>query len=208
MRRILSTIFATLMLSSLTASAQLNLVKNRKAKARIVCTDNNDTNLQAANLLNHFLELISGTTLPVVQGSPTDKNAIILGEQTTKASHDGFEFATDNGSLHIKNGGHKGTIYGIVTLLEKYIGVNYWANNSYTLHKQNNITLPIINYAESPAFRYRQTFSYGTTTQYTNCGSVLMNQTKCSLIICGYTHSTRFCLPTDSARHTQNGTLS
>ena len=150
-----------LVLFSSEASAQINLVKKGKAKARIVCTDNSNTTTQAADLLNHFIELISGTTLPVVQGSPTDKNAIILGEQTTKASHDGFEFATDNGSLHIKNGGHKGTIYGIVTLLEKYLGVNYWANNSYTLHKQNNITLPIINYAESPAFRYRQTFSYG-----------------------------------------------
>ena len=161
MRRILSTIIATFMLSSLTASAQINLVKNRKAKARIVCTDNSSTNQQAANLLNHFIELISGTKLPIVQGTPTYKNAIILGEQTTKASHDGFEFATTNGSLHIKNGGHKGTIYGVVTLLEKYLGVNYWAKDSYSLCKQSNITLPEINYAESPAFRYRQTFSYG-----------------------------------------------
>ena len=102
MRKVLSAITLLLLLFSSEASAQLNLVKNGKAKTRIVCTDNNDTNLQAANLLNHFIELISGTTLPVVQGSPTDKNAIILGEQTTKASHDGFEFTTDNGSLHIK----------------------------------------------------------------------------------------------------------
>ena len=161
MRRILSAITLLLLLFSSEASAQITLVKNGKAKARIVCTDNNDTNLQAANLLNHFIELISGTTLPIVQGTPTYKNAIILGEQTTKASHDGFEFATTNGSLHIKNGGHKGTIYGVVTLLEKYLGVNYWAKDSYSINKQPSITIPEINYAESPAFRYRQTFSYG-----------------------------------------------
>lgn len=59
------------------------------------------------------------------------------------------------------SGGDKGAIYGVVTLLEKYLGVQYYAYETYTLSQNPNISIPEINHSETPAFRYRQTFSYG-----------------------------------------------
>ena len=48
-------VFLPLLLFALTTTAQITLVKNHKAKARIVLAEDNDVNQQAAALLNRFL---------------------------------------------------------------------------------------------------------------------------------------------------------
>ena len=65
-----------------------------------------------------------------------------------------------DGSLFVSSGGDKGCIYGIVTLLEDYFGVNYYTSHTCTYEKKSTLVLPEINRAENPAFRYRQTQSY------------------------------------------------
>lgn len=142
--------------------AQLTLVKNNKPAARIVLTEENETNRQAALLLQDFVERISCAKLPVVTTSEIKKGDIRIGQGNAEgAGEDGFLLATDEKGLRIVNGGAKGAIYGVVTLLEDYLGVSYYAKDTYTFTPSDNLNLPAIRRTETPAFRYRQTWSYG-----------------------------------------------
>ena len=150
-----------LLLSSFFASAQTPLVKNGKAKGRIICSPQNTVNDEAASLLRQFVERISGASLPIVHQANPRKGDIVIGESTTRAGEDGFALESDGGVLRIKSGGDRGSIYGVVELLERYLGVTYYAKDVYTLTPSADITLPHIDMADTPAFRFRQTFSYG-----------------------------------------------
>ena len=142
------------------AHAQLTLVKGGKAKAAIVLADDNATNREAAELLNFFIQKTSGASLPIVQGKPS-RGAVVIGEPATEAGYEGFMLHCHDGNLHIQSGGGRGAIYGVATLLEQWLGVAYYAYEAYTVTPSSTLQVPAIRHAETPAFRFRQTFSYG-----------------------------------------------
>ena len=144
-----------------TISAQLTLVKNKKPVSRIICLDSSSVNKEAADLFNEFVFRISGTRLPVLSETNLRKGDVVIGGKTDEAQEDGFLIECTDEGLRIVSGGDKGAIYGVVTILEKYIGVSYYAKESYSLTKSETIQLPKFRNVETPAFRYRQTFSYG-----------------------------------------------
>ena len=151
-----------ILLGMMTAlQAQTVLTKKGKAVGRVVCVEKNDVDDEAAGLLQLFVQRISGAQLPIVYGVSPRKGDVVIGEKTQRAGEDGFSLESNQGMLHIKSGGDRGAIYGVVTLLERYLGVNYYAKDAYTLTPTANITLPVIDKAETPAFRFRQTYSYG-----------------------------------------------
>jgi len=141
--------------------AQTVLVKRGKPVARIVCVDRDSVSQEAAKLLQLFTQRISGATLPITEQATPRQGDIVIGGTTSRATEDGFALESTDGKLYIKSGGDRGVIYGVVTLLERWMGVNYYAKDVYTLTPQSDIMLPVINHADSPAFRFRQTFSYG-----------------------------------------------
>lgn len=142
------------------ASAQLTLVKDGKAVSRIVLSEKSEINRQAADLLQDFVQRISGASLPIVEGKAKSGD-VVIGGKSAEAGEDGFTLCSEQNQLRITSGGDKGSIYGVVTLLEKYMGVSYYAYQAYTLTASKTITLPEIHLSETPAFRYRQSFSYG-----------------------------------------------
>lgn len=142
------------------ASAQLTLVKDGKAVSRIVLSEKSEINRQAADLLQDFVQRISGASLPIVEGKAKSGD-VVIGGKSAEAGEDGFTLCTEQNQLRITSGGDKGSIYGVVTLLEKYMGVSYYAYQAYTLTPSKTISLPEIHLSETPAFRYRQSFSYG-----------------------------------------------
>ena len=162
MRRI-TTVAAVLLCSLFAAglSAQTTLVKKSKAKAAIVLVDEDTRTKQAAELLQDFVKRISGAELPVTDQTESKHNVFIGGQAAEDVGEDGFSIDTEDGNLYIKTGGDKGAIYGVVTLLEKYLGVSYWAYETYDLTPSEDIELPEIHIKETPAFRYRQSQSYG-----------------------------------------------
>ena len=144
------------------AGAQLVLVENGKPKAEIRLVDDQPVNRQAAELLNHFVAKITGTTLPLQVGeAPARKGSVVIGGTTAEAGEDGFLLECREGCLTVRSGGDKGAVYGVVTLLEEYLGVRYYAYQTYTLTERSTLRLPALRRAETPAFRFRQTFSYG-----------------------------------------------
>lgn len=142
------------------ASAQLTLVKDGKAVSRIVLSEKSEINRQAADLLQDFVQRISGASLPIMEGKAKSGD-VVIGGKSAEAGEDGFTLCTEQNQLRITSGGDKGSIYGVVTLLEKYMGVSYYAYQAYTLTPSKTIILPEIHLSETPAFRYRQSFSYG-----------------------------------------------
>lgn len=146
------------------ADAQTVLVQEGKPVARIVVTDNH-IDLEAANLLQNFVQRITSTQLPIVKGTKTHPGDVVIGQgNQTGLTEDGFRLETSNGRLYISSGGDKGSIYGVVTLLEKYLGVNCYAAHTYTYEKSSSLSLPAINWKENPAFNHRQTQCYSLAT--------------------------------------------
>lgn len=145
-------------------NAQVSLVNKGKTKSKIILSEKNQVNQTAANLLQNFVQKISGCELPIVVGQSPKKGDVVLGgEYPSQVTDDGFYMSTKGDILHI-SGKDNGTIYGVVTLLEQYLGVDYWGENEYSLTSQQTITLPVIDKIDNPAFRYRQSQCYALRT--------------------------------------------
>ena len=146
-------------------SAQIVLVNNGKSKSRIVLTKETPVNRTAANILQMFVQKISGKNLPITLGQQAlGKGDIwIDGELSSGVTEDGFSLSTKDGILRISGSGN-GAVYGVVTLLEQYLGVDYWGENEYSFNPAKTIELPLIDKIDNPAFRYRQTQCYAIRT--------------------------------------------
>ena len=113
----------------------LILVKDGEPKYSIVTAAHSSVNENhAARLLQEYIHKISGATLPIYtdQERPV-RNEILVGfsnrtndKQWRKLrdtlAADGFQISTQNGKLLILGGEHKGTVYGVIEFLEKYLG--------------------------------------------------------------------------------------
>ena len=154
-------LFVLFLLCPMLSSGQMVLVKDGKAKASIVLMDQTAESRQAVELLNKFVERISGTQLSLVQPSKAGRNAVFIGGAKAGLATDGYQIKCQGGALRITSGGGKGAVYGVATLLERYMGVNYWAYKAYDCPRKSTLELPALQLREAPAFRFRQTFSYG-----------------------------------------------
>lgn len=170
-----------LSLSSLSSSAQISLVKKGKAATQIVLADTTSQTRRAADIFTHFVEQLTGVALPISPSTVTangsaknPKNAVIIGGMTDKVGEDGFEISCHDQTLRIKSGGDKGAILGVSHLLERYLGINYLAKDAWTIEhtpsyqwqKVSNLSLPAFDWADQPAFRYRQTNGYSLQDPY------------------------------------------
>lgn len=145
--------------------AQIILSENGKHNSRIILSEGSKEERIAANILQKFILEISEYSLPIVEKPEfVVKGDILLGGAVpSEVSEDGFHLSTKEGILRI-SGRNNGVIYGVVTLLEDYLGVDYWGENEYSLTPQKTISLPLIERVENPAFRYRQTQCYAIQT--------------------------------------------
>ncbi len=167
----LSVLLLFLLFLSFTLNAQVSVTEKGKPAGRIVLSEINQENIKAANLLQDFIQRISGAKLSIVQDANTRKNDIIIGKGksnkniiTNNIKEDGFKIATISNQLHIVSGGGYGSVYAVVSLLEQYLGVGYWGENEYSFTPQETIMLPVINITENPDFQYRQSQNYALAT--------------------------------------------
>lgn len=144
-----------------TAFGKFYITKGGRPKASIALAEDDSVNRKAALLLSEYVARISGTSLDIKSYTPQRNGLIIIGERTDKAGKDGFSLECDGRTLHIKTGGGLGAIYGVETLLEQKMGVNYWAYHVVDILKMPTLAFEAFSHAETPAFRFRQTYSYG-----------------------------------------------
>ncbi len=157
------TILLVCTIFSYNLSGSIELVKDGKPAARIITDTNNSTDSLAASLLNSFIRKITGTGLPVEIPGGKNKigDVIIKTSNNPDIKEDGFRLVSDGKTLLVEGGEGKGTLYGVVTLLEDYFGVRYYAANALDLPKKKTLTVPAnLNRIENPSFRHRQTQSY------------------------------------------------
>ena len=136
---------------------------------------------QAADVLQNYLIQISGSALPVVsadeyrsafeivlgQNERLDELSIPVNHQSLK--DDGFMIATDSSRLIIAGGSEKGTLYGVYTFLEKYLGCRMYAPQVKVIPRQQRISIGKINDIQIPVIGFRDTH-YRTTwdAEYTD----------------------------------------
>lgn len=161
-------VFLSLSISNISAQTT---VQNGKPKGRIIITTNSIPEKKAAELLQDFLQRISGTKLHIVENITSNRGDIVIGNEnpnksvsTKDLTEDGFRITNSDGILRIVSGGGNGSVYGVVTLLERFLGVGYWGEHEYSFQPQKTITFPSIDIAENPAFRYRQSQNYALAT--------------------------------------------
>ena len=110
------------------------------SRYRIIIPSAASTNeLKAAKVLKDYLIQISGTALPIISADkPVSTYEIVLGQNErleeigvkvkyNELKKDGFIIKTDNLRLIIAGGNGKGTLYGVYTFLEKYLGCRMYS---------------------------------------------------------------------------------
>ena len=112
----------------MSAQGQITLVRDGKPQSRIVVNSDSPVDRRAADLLQDFVGRISDAKLPVVESKKLKKGDVVIGLGSTEGlTEDGFRLADGDGILYISSGGDKGTLNGVVQLLEDYLGVQYYA---------------------------------------------------------------------------------
>lgn len=153
------------MLLPLTVSSQISLVKDGRPVGRIFYTASLDEQ-EAASLMSDFVGRLSGAAMEAAPFSPetrTRKGDVIFcgvvdGSGLTENA---FRAYSENGRVYVQSGGGKGSTYAVVTLLEKFFGVRYYAADALYYDKYENLVLPEdLDISEAPTFRYRQTQGY------------------------------------------------
>ena len=143
-----------------------------QASSHIILTNDTENTRQAAMLLQRFVGEACGANLQI-ESAPTKKPSkgdILFCKPSSDAAigEDGFALKTENGILSIITNDDCGASLGAARLLENYFGVHYLAYKCYVIDSTRAVTakgetlvFPDINVSETPAFRYRQTHSYG-----------------------------------------------
>lgn len=172
MRRLLIRTIISAVLLCAPASGQQNtrliIVKRGEPEYRIVTAAHSSIiEKQAARLLQEYIQKISGATIPIYtdQDRPV-KNEIIVGfsNRTSdkkwqklegKLAPDGYQISTEKGKLLILGGEHKGTIYGVVELLEKYLGCRKYSPTVEYVPQRTTIAFARIHISDQPANTFR-----------------------------------------------------
>ncbi len=124
---------------------------------------------QAAEVLRRYLLQISATAFPVVSVQEgRSRYEIVLGQNErldelattvdfSSLSDDGFVIRTDSLRLLIAGGSGKGTLNGVYTFLEKYLGCRMYSPSVKIIPEQKRIELPDINDKQVPPITFRTT---------------------------------------------------
>lgn len=121
---------------------------------------------RAANLLQHYLEKISGAQLPLVQEPAfTGSHAIYIGRCQSSAGQlpaviqgDGYFIGSDPQHLYIGGSG-KGVVYGVYGLLETYLGCAKYSEAPAIVPSLATVTVPAgLHNLQQPALVYRESY--------------------------------------------------
>ncbi len=152
--------------TSCSAGPPLLLVENGASTYRIVIPGNaRPDEKKAAEVLQHYIHRMTGAMLPVVpEGNFEGTTAIYIGKVKNAgnpgARYDGFQIRTDASAVYICGASGKGTLYGVYTFLEKYLGCRKYAGGEPAfVPVQKDIAIASgIRDVQSPQFVFRQTY--------------------------------------------------
>ncbi len=159
------------------SSGKLRIVGSGKSDYHIVIGANADSvEMRAANQLQYYFEKISGALLPINREPASFPDEILIGRtaQTLRMvsaktldslDPDGYLFRTEGNKLVICGGKRKGTLYGVYSLLEDYLGCRKYTATVTVVPHSSSIVLPRLNKFYNPFFQYRQVYYLDTQNQ-------------------------------------------
>ncbi len=155
------------------------IVENGKSEYSIVIDENADECiLTAANELQTYLKKISGAELEIVDETVFEgEKAIILGEtelgesikeiDRTQINEDGFRLYSNGGYLLIAGEDSRGTLYGVYTFLEEYLGVRWFTPTLEVVPESKDIIIDAaIDRLVEPSFAIRRNDCAGTNAAH------------------------------------------
>ena len=122
---------------------------------------------KAATELQDYMLRISGAALPVITSDkPRSRYEIILGQNELlnglgktinlgELEADGFIILTDSMRLVIAGGNKKGTLYGVYSFLEKYLGCRMYSADIRVVPKIEKVVIGTIYDKQVPAIKFR-----------------------------------------------------
>ncbi len=143
----------------------LELTKNGSSKYSIIISENaTPIERQAASELQSYLRQISGAEIPIHSDtSPARKFEIIVGEtnrperiDVAKLGNDGFTIKTIREKLVIAGGQNKGTLYGVYSFLENYLGCRKYSAKVSFIPKHQEIEIGKIDDTQVPFILHRE----------------------------------------------------
>ncbi|MEO5997744.1 MAG: DUF4838 domain-containing protein [Chitinophagaceae bacterium] len=148
---------------------QFTLVNTGKSTYRIIIPQKATViEIQAAKVFQDYIRRISGAVLPIEADNESPiANEILIGNVSRpelkdvpleKLKQDGLYVSNRNKKLVITGGTGKGTLYGVYTFLEKYLGCRKYSSAVTYVPKKKTIVLHAINDMEVPAVTYREDF--------------------------------------------------
>ncbi len=161
-------------------TSPMAIVENGKSDFVIVTSDNPDaTIITASKEMQSYIEKISGAKLSVVTESnyKSEQKAIIIGETELEKGvvkidrgnikKDGFLIYSNGDKLFISGAESRGTLYGVYTFLEDYLGVRWFTPTLEVVSENKDIIIDAkINRLVEPSFIIRRNDSIGTNDAY------------------------------------------
>ena len=156
MRNFILVLLLLLVLSGYTKSASIHLVTGGKSNYSVVLPTNAcEQEKRAATLLQKYVLKISGCEMPI-RDALRDKEHGIFIREVSGLRNDGYRIKSDKeGSIFIEGGARKGCVYGVVTILEKYLGCHLYSPTVRIIPITRNIELPALSLADSSVNNYR-----------------------------------------------------
>lgn len=113
----------------------------------------------------------TGTSLPRIKETETAEYELVIGttsRDTDKVASlraglgdEGYALVTDGGRLYITGKTDRGTIYGIYSFLEDYMGVRFYSSSCHVVHKDGYTAVPEgLEITFNPVLEYRDSFWY------------------------------------------------
>ena len=150
------------------ASGDFVLVARGAPSATVVLpTGAGPAERRAAEILQSAVRAMSGATLPIAEKSrPGRSREIAVGfgpgvlpRQVAGLANglgeDAFVVATAGRNVYIASGGHKGSVYGVVHVLEKYFGCRVYSPTVRVFPPRDTLALPPLSERDGPANRLR-----------------------------------------------------
>jgi len=144
----------------------LELVRDGKSDFTIIIpVQHVQAETRAAELLQKYLEAVSGCRLEIKSADSPGSRAIVIRENG-EMKNDGFRIFSKGGSLFIEGSKNsKGCVYGAVDILES-LGIRVLSPQFRIIPKSRDISLPVINTADSSVNRKRFVLFY--SSEYSN----------------------------------------
>jgi hypothetical protein len=156
--------------SPMSPRMEIVIAENQMSRYRILLPSApSAAETKAAHILQEHLLKISGAALPII-GADQHRSPyeIVLGQNDrlddladkinfNSLKADGFLIKTDSLRLIIAGGNEKGTLYGVYTFLEKYLGCRMYSPKVKVVPQLNRIVLGKINDLQVPVIAFRDT---------------------------------------------------